>query len=582
MWVKRQSNSAAKGKGVNMKKFFKTFSMQKKLIMLFFVCTVIPTIAFFTFAVTPLYKNELADYNTSVEKKLNGAANVIDKYIDENILKGDTIIRSSLVVEGLQKNYENDFTAAMLYHSELKQFIAGFENYGETKYCIYPMEESLPQGQYIENVEKLKNRTNIWNELNDGSNSVFVWDYSNITGENTDGYISLFQKINYYEKVLGFLEIRMYVSKIVYPLQNISIADGESIFCTSPDGVRFYSNDVSPEEKSSIRHDVSLICGSMVSSVISRKYVLKNYYRYIIYYFFGFFLLVTALFFLYKRMILSITKDLNSFIGVIQENAELKPDDMTIDDSVDPDVMLIKQKFYDLLVKTRKMYLDIAEMTRIKKVMELELLQSGINPHLLYNSLSVIRWQMMRLNQSELVEMIDNMSEYYRGVLSGGDYIITIGEELELVDKYIKINELSYRNKYTVVKNIEADVLEMPIIKLILQPIVENSILHGLVDNDNGIIKISATKNNENIILTVEDNGYGMSDEDIVKALDIKKVQQRKGGYGISNTIKRIKAYYGDEYGIEIISEIGKGTKVIIKIKNVEREELKSRFESGD
>ena len=173
------------------------------------------------------------------------------------------------------------------------------------------------------------------------------------------------------------------------------------------------------------------------------------------------------------------------------------------------------------------------------------------------------------------------MSEYYRGILSGGNYIITIKEELELIDKYIKINELSYRNKYTVVKNIDEDVLELYTIKLILQPIVENSILHGLVDNDNAVISITASKENDDIILTVEDNGYGMSEDDIKTALNTEKAQRRKGGYGISNTIKRIKAYYGNEYGIKIKSEIGKGTKVIVRIKNIDREELKLRFERG-
>lgn len=566
---------------MKMKNFFRTFGIQKKLIILFFACTVIPIICFLIFAVTSLYRNELAKYNSGVEKKLNGAANVIDKYIDENILKGDTISRSNLIAEGLQKNYAEDFTAAMLYHNELNQFIAGFENYGDTKFCIYPINESLPQGQCIEDIEKLKERAEIWNELSNGPNTVAVWDYSNVISESSEGYISLFRKINYYEKVLGYIEIRMYISKILYPLQNISVDEGERILCTAPDGTEFYNNGAEPKNLFFIKHDVSLICGSVVSSVISDKYVLENCYRYTVYYLLGFLMLVIVLFFLYKRMISSVTKDLSSFIGLLQTNTELTLDDVEIGKSVDPDVALIKQKFCDLLVKIKKMYTDIVEMNRIRRIMEMELLQSGINPHLLYNSLSVIRWQMMSLKQDNLVEMIDNMSEYYRSVLSGGNYIITIKEELELIDKYIKINELSYRNKYTVVKNIDEDVLELYTIKLILQPIVENSILHGLVDNDNAVISITASKENDDIILAVEDNGYGMSEDDIKTALDTEKAQRRKGGYGISNTIKRIKAYYGNEYGIEIKSEIGKGTKVIVRIKNIDREELKLRFERG-
>lgn len=553
--------------------------MQRKLTTMLFVCTLIPFSIIFAFAINSLFDNRLAEYNANTEKKLNGAVNIMNRHIDKEIMKSETISRSSIIIDGLQRDYKDDIMSVMIYYNELDMVMLNFSDYNASKCIIYPLNEDLPLGKYIGNIEQLKQSKEIWEKLNRGSNSVIVWDYSNASIYGGDSYISIYGKIYDYENLLGYFETRIYISELIYPLQNMSVEDGESIKCVSPDGVFFYCDEKNSEKKHNIKHTLYLNGGSMVSCSINKNNVLKDCYDYIVFYFIGFSLFIAALFLLYKRMISSVTKDLNKFIDLLRTNTDITPDDLLDGNSADSDIALIKQKFCDLLLKMKKMYSDIIDMNRTKRTMEMELLQSGINPHLLYNSLSVIRWQMIWLHQDELVEIIDNMSEYYRHILAGGDYIITIRDELELVDKYIKINELTYKNKYKIIKNIDEGVLDCPTIKLIMQPIVENAILHGLVDKEDGIIRISITTDGDNIVITIEDNGYGMSKEDVAKALDTNKVQRRKGGYGISNTIKRIKLYYGNDCGIEISSIIGEGTAVIIRIKNIESHELKKRLE---
>lgn len=564
-----------------MKKFYKSLSIQRKLTTSFFICTVIPVIFIFIFGIVSLRDGERNEYNAGAEKRLISAVNLIDKIIDENILKSENITRNSFVIDGLRANYENDIARVMEYYSELSVFMSGF-GLQDNVCIIYPLNDSLPMGKYVNSIDMLKERTRVWNKLNAVSNSELVWDYEHAKDiEAEAGYISFFRRINNYEELLGFFETRIYLKELTYPLCNIATADGEVILYTGLDGMVFYSNSGNIKHKYDIVHSAKLRDGSIVSCMINTSSVFKSYNRYLIFYFLGFSVLVAVLFFIYKTMVSMVTKDLNDFIGHLQYDNEIGSAEYLSDASGDPDIAIIKHRFNDLLTEKRKMYSDMTEMIRTKKAMELELLQSGINPHLLYNSLSVIKWQMLRLGQMGMAEMIDNMTNYYRSVLAGGNHVITVREELELVERYIKINEFSYENSYKVIKDIDDEVLDCPTIKLILQPIVENSILHGLVEKDDAdecIIKITIKKLEQNILFIVEDNGYGMSEEDIQKALDLERGPKKKGGYGIRNTIKRIKTYYGPECGLNIQSEPGKGTVVTINVINMNRDELKKRL----
>ncbi|MBP3361621.1 MAG: histidine kinase [Clostridia bacterium] len=564
-----------------MKQFYKSLSIQRKLTTLFFICTVIPVIFIFVFGIVSLRDGERKEYNAGAEKRLIGAVSLIDKIIDENILKSENITMSSFIINGLKADYRNDIARVMEYYSELGVFMSGF-GLQDNVCIIYPVNDSLPMGKYVNSIDRLKEKTRVWNQLNSALNSELVWDYSHVKDTKDEaGYISFFRRINNYEELLGFFETRIYLKELTYPLRNIAAADGEVMLYTGADGTVFYSNSDDIKSEYDIVHSSKLRDGSIVSCMINTGSVFKSYNLYLVFYFLGFSVLVAVLFFIYKTMVSMVTKDLNNFIGHLQNDDDMGSAEYLSDASGDPDIAIIKHRFNDLLAEKRKMYSDMAEMIRTKKAMELELLQSGINPHLLYNSLSVIKWQMLRLGQSGIAEMIDNMTNYYRSVLAGGNHVITVREELELVERYIKINEFSYENSYRVIKDIDDEVLECPTIKLILQPIVENAILHGLVekdDADESIIKITIKKSEQNIIFTVEDNGYGMSEEDIRKALDLDRIPKKKGGYGIRNTVKRIKTYYGSECGLNIQSEPGKGTVVTINVINMNRDELKKRL----
>lgn len=562
-----------------MKGFYKSLSIQRKLTTAFLVCTLIPMLIIFIFGIASIYDDERREYDKNAEGRLLGAVGLINSIIDSRVIKSENIIRNYFIINGLKKDYDHDISAVMEYYSELNVFMEGFglDGYDKGGGCtIYPMNKSMLMGRYVEPISVLEKRAELWEKLTASENPETVWCYENADSGNLTSYISFFRRIIDYENNLGYFEVKIYLRDLIGIVENVNLLDGEELIFKSGDGnVIYHAGD---SENGEIVHTAKTSDGSSVSCIISKKSFLGGYYKYILFYVLGFGLGFAALFIIYRVMISRITGELNDFINVLQNDDDTATEKYMSKKSFDPDISLIKRKFNNLLMQTKKMYSDIAEMNKMKKSMELELLQSGINPHLLYNSLSVIKWQMIRLRQNGMAKMIDNMTNYYRSVLAGGNSVITIEEELELTDRYISINEFSYENKYTVIKDIDEKILSCPIIKLILQPIVENALLHGLVEKDDGVIKISIKQEEPYIILTICDNGYGMTDENIKKALDTEKPPRRKGGYGISNTIKRIKTYYGDECGISIKSEIGEGTAVSVRILKMDREELSKRI----
>lgn len=561
-----------------MKKLYRDQSMKKRLYLVFFAFTLVPIIFIFVAGMIIEYKNETERSNTVVERQLNTEVDVMNKNIDKDIGKSEIISRSTIITDGLRADYTGDIGAVMSYYSELGVFMSGFDfqliNNNE-RCCIYTFNKSLPMSKYIDSVEELEKNSSLWTKLANSSNSDIVWDYSNIHEQYR--YISLFRKIYYYEELLGFLEVRIYVEDLTYSLKNLSDNEEGYIVCKNPDGEVFYSDKNESEMGNGTQHTAKLNDGSEVIFTVNNGNILQRYYKYIILYFIGFVVLALVLSYAYRMMISSITKDLNEFIEVLRNN-NLTASKYFEDQSVDPDIALIKKKFKNLIDQIHQMNREIIEIDKAKRSIELEFLQSGINPHLLYNSLSVIKWRMLRLNQTGIAKLIDNMTDYYRRIISDGNYIVTVREELELTDKYIDIVEFSYENEYRIIKDIDENALDCITIKLILQPIVENAILHGLLDKEDGEIIIKVRKQEKYLIFTITDNGYGMSEDDIKKALDTTKIPKRKGGYGISNTIKRIKAYYGNECGIEIKSKIGEGTTVVVNVLDMKREELMEKF----
>lgn len=208
---------------------------------------------------------------------------------------------------------------------------------------------------------------------------------------------------------------------------------------------------------------------------------------------------------------------------------------------------------------------DIVREHEQKQKSELDALQSQINPHFLYNALDIIVWMIERGQPREAVNIVTALARLFRISLSRGKNIIPVRDELEHVQNYLTIQAMRYKNKFSYVIEMDDDVKDLAIIKLVVQPLVENAIYHGMdfMDGD-GMITISAKIVGDELHLTVADNGLGIKPE-VVERLLIENTPVSKGsGVGLKNVNERIKLYFGDRYGVLIKSEPDEGTCITL------------------
>ena len=218
---------------------------------------------------------------------------------------------------------------------------------------------------------------------------------------------------------------------------------------------------------------------------------------------------------------------------------------------------------------------DIVTEHEEKRKSEFNSLQAQINPHFLYNTLDIIVWQIENEKQSEAVHTVTALARFFRLSLGKGKNIVTVKDEIEHVKNYLMIQHMCFKNKFDYKFEIADDVMELSSLKLMLQPLVENAIYHGMefMDGD-GLITIKAWRDKDELYLSVADNGLGMTEDKVSLVLSGKgNSSNGKGsGIGVKNVNERIKLYFGEDYGVRIESEPDEGMTIIIHLPAKEYE----------
>ncbi len=225
------------------------------------------------------------------------------------------------------------------------------------------------------------------------------------------------------------------------------------------------------------------------------------------------------------------------------------------------------QKSYEQIEALMK---EIIQQQTERRKSELDALQSQINPHFLYNTLESITWMIEAQRNKEAVVMISELAKLLRVSLSRGKTIISIGDELQHSRSYMNIQCVRYKERFKVEFLIDEEIKNYCIVKLVIQPLLENAIYYGvgnMDEDDDGQILIRGEKKGEDIYISIEDNGMGMP-EDIRSNIltDNSKVPKHGSGVGVINVHSRISLMFGPEYGLEVYSELDEGTKVVIHI----------------
>ncbi|MDD2968843.1 MAG: sensor histidine kinase [Lachnospiraceae bacterium] len=205
-----------------------------------------------------------------------------------------------------------------------------------------------------------------------------------------------------------------------------------------------------------------------------------------------------------------------------------------------------------------------------EKQSELDVLQAQINPHFLYNTLDSLYWDAYNTGNLELAENIMALSELFRLALSRGEGEVSVETECNLVENYLKIQKMRFENRMDYKINLLSEMRDYKIPKLILQPFVENAIVHGLENRGNlGMIRLHGYLEQNMMIFKITDNGVGMNEEQLNNLLIAEEIQysnQRISRYAIRNVNERLKLRYGDRFVLDIASTIGVGTTITIKI----------------
>ena len=227
------------------------------------------------------------------------------------------------------------------------------------------------------------------------------------------------------------------------------------------------------------------------------------------------------------------------------------------------EIGVLVRTFTRMMDEINKLISQVYEAKIKLQKTEMKALQAQINPHFLYNSLSIINWKALEADNEEISRITLALSTYYRTSLNKGETMTIAANEIRNIDAYLQIQLIMHDNSFQVIKEIQEDALSYSVPKLILQPLVENAIEHGLdvSEKEEKWLKISVCKEKDALIMAVEDNGMGMSEE---QAKSI--ITYRSKGYGVRNVNDRITLLYGEEYHLRVKSRQGEGCRIEIVI----------------
>lgn len=256
-------------------------------------------------------------------------------------------------------------------------------------------------------------------------------------------------------------------------------------------------------------------------------------------------------------------------IALAMQKIENRNLDVRIDDKRGDEYHMVYKGFNDMVIELNCLIKDLVNEKILKKEAEIKLLQAQINPHFLYNTLESIHSIAKIKKVDEISQMVSALSKFFRISLSGGKDVVPLKEAINLVLNYLTIQNIRFNGKIGYQIDIPEDLNTYIVPKLILQPIVENSIYHGIEKKKGeGILTISGFSLNDELQLSVKDNGVGISEKDLFelrKSIESDSFEDSKN-FALKNLNRQIKLKYGSGYGVNINSVEGEGTSVNVRL----------------
>lgn len=562
---------------IQMKKLlhiFKNLRFQRKIIAISLLISLIPTALLGLFSYTQMRTLLIDREKTAIQETLNQEVIQLDYKINSFLSTMNQITWNENIRLALSKNYDSNFDMYLTYRDTIDPLFLTIRslNTDITAITIYTDVNIYPHGQTLRTLTDAQNQ--IWYDQACQTTTPFF-------SLSSDGQtLYLIDRIHYTHVP--------YTSMICMAIDlSASMQNADSLFnnnygflLANASGETIYSYTNLPEASLTTDMSCDMLFNDDLTGYITETETLSNtgwnvfLYRparfissaasRITYIVWGMILLCIVLIFfvsiLLSKVIVAPIETLSAGMRQVESgNYEVA----IYCDSKDEIGQLILS--FQKMIETINNLINKVLFDQIQQQKyEIEILQSKINPHFLYNSLSLINSKAILSGQNDISQMARLLSTFYRTMLNKGQQITTIASELENTKSYISIQQMMHSNSFETIYDIDETVLRYEIPILLLQPLAENAILHGLDHRElpgPAILSISCYQQNQDIIFKVMDNGCGMSETQCEQILTADS-----SGYGVKNVHQRIQLYYGTDYGLTFHSTPNMGTYVLVKI----------------
>lgn len=516
----------------------------------------------------------------SAKQNIEQTQIIIDRVVSDNKKALDEVSRDSRIINLIKS--ETDFVGGddddLLYGYNEYNYMISRLNEIQEAYNIENIKIYMRSG-YVYDTESREAypwdqvMSSKWMEkLNlEGVNSIFL-DNSYFNDEMTENksfhHIQIIKSSTNYQQVIGVMHIPVSEEFIQNLLENSKLSENSILYMENSQGEIVTQTEEKKASKSfkTFRADVAHSDLSLVSK-ISMNDMMKTYYNIVLIVISISLILLLVGVFASRTIISTITKKIMLLIKHMEKIRERKFEPIPIEEVYD-DVDRSIEGYNNLICEFEQILEEQKINAENTKKLELKILREQINPHFLYNTLEIINSLAIINNQAEISNVARWMSEYYKLTLNHGRDLMTVREELRHVELYINLQNLRFDKNIEFLWDIPDEILDSNILKMIMQPIIENAVKHGFKDRTsehNNVINIVGYKDGKYIIFMVNDNGKGIPEEKIDTLL-----LKSSTGFGLNNVNERIKMFYGEDCGISIESEYGTYTSVVIKITDMD------------
>jgi len=553
---------------------------------------VIPFAALVGYVVYDNYHTITDDAIATARDRLSKCSDLINRDLTKYVDKARYIASNRELVGSLQRDFGNDLEEKVLYYSRAIQYIQSLELLDTPDYdtfVIYTANRSLYENSYFQSLDRLATDPFVGSVVSHAPIGTELWSPDVVVDQSGHEYLTLYKRIVAYRPDTSILRVRVPFARILYYIRSIDFPEGSLIVYGDAQSRTVAVLSASDGERQApateIGDDYTLLTARLVNGhtlgvAVSRRQIARESLlsvRDLLLIFVLAMLAIAAASALTTR---ALTGELHQFIDALRAGPLPQPTGGLPDESKSDELAVIKRRFSELLARNETLYKASLAAHNDSHRLQVELLQSRLNPHLLYNSLSAIKWKALRNQDPDIVGVIDSMSRYYRAVLNKGNNILKVRDELRMVQEYIKISEYAAGSHVQLEIDVDEPLLDACTIKHLLQPLVENAVVHGLNGRQGQRrISVKGYQQEGEMVFEVEDNGYGMEQEliDRLLALDY---EPEFGGYGLKNLIQRLRLYYGVQDPVAIQSRRNAFTRITVRVPIVDPDALATRADA--